>query len=165
MKNQSGSTLVVSLILLTIITLVTVYLLEGTTLQSKMIVNSLASRIAYQDCRNEQEANVRIYNEDRTLLVQSIDTTVSEDSPLRTSQTMSYSEDKDQKAPQSESIEINWNYIGDKPASRGGYNIDSESPSTASVFEHTCTAVKNAASNSQLLGATVDVLQQAGVTN
>lgn len=163
MNTEKGSTLIVSLVLLTIITLVTVYLLEGTTLQSKMIVNSLASNITYQDCRNEQEANVRTYNSDRTLLIQSI--TQAKDPALTTSITKAYTEEGGQEIPRSDEIEIDWNFIRIENASRGGYNIDTESQSQAFLFDHTCTSTKNFASNSQVLGASVDGLQQAGVTD
>lgn len=164
MREQRGSTLLISLVLLTVITLVTVYLLEGTTLQSKMIANSLASSIAYRDCRNEQEANVRIYNADRAPLIKSM--TAAKDAELTTSQTKKYSgEEGEPTAPKSDSIVIDWNFIGIDPTSRGGYNIDSESQSRPFIFENDCTATLNFASNSQVLGASVDGLQQAGVTN
>ncbi len=164
MKNEKGSTLLVSLVLLTIITLVTVYLLESTTLQSKMIVNSLASSITYQDCRNEQEANVRIYNADRTKLIQSMTADKHED--LTTSQTKQYAGGEGSPtAPKSDSIAIDWRFVKNDPTSRGGYNLDTESQSRAFVFEHDCIATLNFASNAQVLGATVDGLQQAGVTD
>ena len=63
MKNkQQGASLVVALIMLTIITLVAVYSIEGSTIQSKMVASSLFSTLTYQECRNEQEANIRFYN-------------------------------------------------------------------------------------------------------
>ncbi len=164
MRTQRGSTLLVSLVLLTIVTLVTVYLLESTTLQSKMIVNSLATSITYRDCRNEQEANVRIYNADRTKLIQSMTAEKHED--LTTSQTKKYAEGDDSPTPpKSDSIAIDWRYVRNDPTSRGGYNLDTESQSRAFIFEHDCTATLNFASNTQVLGATVDGLQQAGVTD
>ena len=61
MKHQKGSSLVVALIFLTIISLVAVYSLEGSNIQSKMVANSLFSSLTYQECRNEQEANIRYY--------------------------------------------------------------------------------------------------------
>ncbi len=164
MQTEKGSTLVVSLILLTIITLVTVYLLEGSTLQSKMIANTLANSITYQDCRNEQEANIRTYNADRTLLVQSIGVSEDEkDDRLTESITKEYSGSI--SLPKSDEISINWRHLGVRQGFRGGYDLDTEGQSTPQLFEHDCIATKNLASNSQVLGAIVDVLQQAGVTD
>ena len=163
MNSEKGSTLIVSLVLLTLITLVTMYLLEGSTLQSKMIVNTLTSSIAYQDCRNEQEAHVRKYNTDRTDLIVSM-TAATKPASLTKPITTAYDPSGDISIAKS-TITVDWRFIQNSPGSRGGYDIDSESQSQALIFENDCTAVKTPSSNSQVLGAVVDGLQQAGVTD
>jgi Tfp pilus assembly protein PilX len=158
MKHQQGSTLVVSLILLTIITLVAVYALEGSSIQSKMVANSLFSTLTYQECRNEQEAEVRFFNENgganRSLLI----TAMANDALYQLPDTIT---EAYTKTPKSE-LSASWAYIADAPAARTGYNIDIESPSKAYIFEGDCTAVYRFSSNDQTLGAVVEGLQQAG---
>ena len=63
MQKQRGSSLLFSLIILTIITLVAVYSIEGTAIQSKMVANSLFNTLTYQECRNEQESSIRYFND------------------------------------------------------------------------------------------------------
>lgn len=163
MSSEKGSTLVVSLVMLTLITLVTIYMLEGSTLQSKMIVNTLSSSIAYQDCRNEQEAHVRKFNLDRADLIKSM-TAADKPASLITPITTAYGAETGAAKPKSK-LTVDWRFIANNPSARGGYNLDSESQSQAFVFENDCTAVKSLSSNSQVLGAVVDGLESAGVTN
>jgi Tfp pilus assembly protein PilX len=160
-KYQQGSTLVVSLILLTIITLVAVYALEGSSIQSKMVANSLFSTLTYQECRNEQEAEVRFFNENggisRSLLITAMANNTSY--LLPNTITEAYGNPPDSQ------LNVNWIYIADAPAARTGFNIDNESPSKAYIFEGNCTAVYRFSSNDQTLGAIVEGLQQAGNIN
>lgn len=162
MKKQSGSTLVIALILLTIITLVAVYSLEGSNIQSKMVANSLFSTLTYQECRNEQEANVRFYSgnngANRDLLIQSMVTAT----PIELSNTIT--EAYATYAPQSD-LNIAWNYIHEAPSGRSGFNLDTESQSKAYLFENKCDATFHFSINRQTLGAIVEGLEQAGVIN
>lgn len=163
MNKQHGSTLVISLIFLTIITIVAVYSLEGSNLQTKMVANSLFSAITYQECRNEQEANVGFYNQNsgvnRSVLLDSINTSA----PLKSD--IGLTEDpariSSDYLPKS-SISISWAYVRNAPSFRGGYDIDTESQSKAHLFDHGCDATFRSSSNSQTLGAIVDGLEQAG---
>ena len=166
MNKQTGSTLVVSLIFLTIITLVVVYSLEGSNLQSKMVANSLFTATIFQECRNEQEANVSFYNSNaganRAILLNSIVTgtdietsnTITEDSSRATDATL----------PKSD-LSIQWRFLRVAPAFRGGYDIDNQAQNQANLFEHDCLATFRTSTNSQTLGAVVDGLQQAGNIN
>lgn len=172
MKKQHGSTLVVSLVLLTIVTLVAVYALEGTNLQSKMVANSLFGSLTYQECRNEQEANVHFYNDqqedgtsNRGILLNSMTGDQNNrDATLTTPITTNAHSDTPGWSPKSTFI-INWQFMRTAPLSRGGHNIDSEGQSKAYLFNHTCTATLSFASNSQTLGAVVEGLRQAGNFN
>jgi hypothetical protein len=158
MKHQQGSTLVVSLIMLTIITLVAVYALEGSSIQSKMVANSLFSTLTYQECRNEQEAEVRFFNGNggisRSLLITAMTNNTSYKLPDTITEAY-------ENAPDSE-LQASWEYVADAPSSRSGFNIDTESQSKAYIFEGNCTAVYRFSSNDQTLGAVVEGLQQAG---
>lgn len=174
MKNQSGSTLVVSLILLTIITLVAVYSLEGSNIQTKMVANSLFSTLTYQECRNEQEANIRFYNDNgganRNALIQvkqqppAIDP-ISGDTIPPFIDVASITKQYIDNAPKSDAISVRWSYLRETPSARGGYNIDIESQSRAYLYENDCVAEFNFSRNSQTLGAIVEGLEQAGNIN
>jgi len=174
MRNQSGSTLVISLVLLTIITLVAVYSLEGTNIQTKMVANSLFSTLTYQECRNEQEANVRFYNDDggvnRNVLLQvmqqppAVDP-VSGDIVPPFIEIDSFTMQDANNPPRSDSIDVRWSFLQEAPSSRAGYNIDIESQSRAYLYENDCIAQFNFSRNSQTLGATVEGLEQAGNIN
>jgi competence protein ComGC len=159
-KKQSGSTLVVALVILTIITMVSIYSLEGTNLQSKMIANSFFTSIAYQECRNEQESNIRFYNLNggvrRTDLIDIRSSgTLSSTTPSITLTDLVH-------PPKSEAITMDWTYLREAPASRAGYDLDVESPTVAYLFENDCTSTYRFANNSQTLGITVESLKQAG---
>lgn len=160
MKKQNGSSLVIALVLLTIITLVAVYSLEGSNIQSKMVANSLFSTLTYQECRNEQEANIRFYNTDTNrselITIQQTETDITAGT-LRASSTTSKKSD----------IIIGWRFISSDTGSQGisnnaGNNIDSSSQITAYVFEHDCLATFRFATNSQTLGVKVQSLKVAG---
>jgi len=162
MNHQQGSTLVVSLILLTIITLVAAYALEGSAIQAKMVANSLFSTLTHQECRNEQEAEVRFFNDNggagRNLLITSMVT----NTPYELADTLT--ESYTTNAPKS-ALDVSWSYIKDAPAARGGFNVDNESQSKAYIFEGDCTATFRFANNSQTLGTVVEGLEQAGTVN
>lgn len=161
MKHQQGSTLVVALIFLTIITLVSVYSLEGSNIQSKMVANSLFSTLTYQECRNEQEANIRFYNlgSNRSTLIDIKETNI----PLETTTTLT---GQGSNRPKSETITIKWRYLAGGDAqgisNNVGNNVDTGSQVTAYVFEHDCIASFRFATNSQTLGAKVEALKIAG---
>ncbi|MEY8204338.1 MAG: hypothetical protein RPR40_04610 [Bermanella sp.] len=160
--QQQGSTLVVSLILLTVITLVVLYAIEGSGLQSKMLANSLRSTLTYQECRNEQEAEVRAFNINggagRTVLIQAMVTNTHYPSDA---DTPTITELYTEHTPKSE-LTVSWSYIKDAPAARGGFNVGIESQSKSYIFEGTCGAKYGFTSSSQTLGATVEGLEQAG---
>lgn len=69
MKKQSGATLVIALSLLTIITLSVVYSLENSSIQSRMVANSVYSLRTYQATNNELSALIRAWNTDPSLIV------------------------------------------------------------------------------------------------
>lgn len=162
MKNQKGSSLVIALILLTIITLVAVYALEGSATQSKMVANSLLTTLTYQECRNEQEANVRFYNigtnRSELIGIQQTGNNIIGGNVI--------TKPGGNGEPKS-TITINWRYLGSGTGGTGiaynaGNNVDTSSPITAYVFEHDCDASYSFAINSQTLGAKVEALQIDG---
>lgn len=181
-KKQKGASLVVALVLLTIITLVAAYSIEGSTIQSKMIASSLFSTLTYQECRNEQEANVRFYNEnggenrvgllaliDAVALDEDGDPIVDKDGNT-TAATIQAGGDSSEvpitkqyndNSARSD-IEYTWSFIKEEPAARGGYNIDTESQIRAYLYQNDCTAVFRFSTNNQILGAIVEGLVQAG---
>jgi len=182
-KKQKGASLVVALVLLTIITLVAAYSIEGSTIQSKMIANSLFSTLTYQECRNEQEANIRFYNENgganRVALLDLIDgIELDEDGNPEEDEdgnnipaTIKAGGDTgefpmtqgiDIAHPAKSDIAFTWSFIKEEPAARGGYTIDTESPTKAYLFQNDCIAVLRFSKNDQTLGAIVEGLVQAG---
>ncbi len=172
MKTQQGSTLIVSLVLLTIITLVVAYALEGSNIQSKMVANSLFTSLTYQECRNEQEANVQYYNSmdvagssNRNILLTSMDSATKADQ-LTTSITKGTGTSRATAIPpKSDKIEIDWTFVREAPGGRSGYDIDSESQNRAYLFDHECIATYRFSKNDQTLGAIVTGLKQAGNIN
>lgn len=155
MRNQQGSTLVVALIFLTIITIVSIYSLEGSNLQSKMVANSLFSSLTYQECRNEQQANIRYYNTDSNR--NDIIDVIKNGSSVATSTLRSSDQRK------SDAMEIAWRYIGDLGIStQSGMSIGSGAQTTTYVFEHDCNAEFSFSTNSQTLGVKVDALKLDG---
>ena len=161
MNNQQGSSLVVALILLTIITLVTVYALEGSTIQSKMVANSLLSTLTYQECRNEQEANVRHYgtgsNRSDLIDVAEAEGTANisfADGVLRANTTAK------------SDVQVAWDAVGNLGISGStGNAIDSASQTITYTLEHECRAVYGFASNSQTIGVRVEALKKIGDVN
>lgn len=152
MKKQHGSSLVVALVFLTIITLVAVYSLEGSNMQSKMVANSLFSTLTYQECRNEQEANVRFYNANPTnknelILAKKANTDIINGSLRGGATTASKS-----------TVSISWRYMGESGiGNQGGYDADGNIGYY--TFEHDCQATFRFATNSQTLGAKVQYLK------
>ncbi|GAA6135881.1 hypothetical protein NBRC116188_26710 [Oceaniserpentilla sp. 4NH20-0058] len=174
LPNQSGSTLVIALVFLLIITVVAVYSLESSTIQSRMVNNSLFTTLTYHECRNEQEAQLLRFNIDEGAAIGPLLTIagIPEDaleadsyqdllSALNTTQSTIID---DKYAPQS-TITVAWSYIKDAPAGRDGYDIDTESQFKSYIYETTCNAVFNTTSNNQTLGAVVSGLKQSGVMN
>ena len=128
-----------------------------------MVANSLFSTLTYQECRNEQEANVRFFNANggtqrNTLLdLRSADTqsmTLTSITKARTNLT-----------PKSDSIDVSWNYLKEEPAGREGYTITIDAQSRAYLYENNCIANYSFSTNDQTLGAIVEGLQQAGNIN
>ncbi len=165
MKHEKGSTLVVSLVMLTIITLVAVYMLEGSNIQSKMVANSIFGTLTFEECRNEQEAHVRFMNinggTNRSVLINSIPTAALLSYNSLTKDTS----DRTDNLPRSESIITTWQYQKEQPASTGGYDLDIESQIKNHIFDNVCVSNFRFASDSQTLGATVQGLEQAGSIN
>lgn len=166
MKNtQEGSSLVVALILLTIITLVAVYSIEGSTIQSKMVASSLFSSLTYQECRNEQEANIRLYNNDGgasrdqllNLKTPGVPPMFSGGASGKTPITSAYNS----YAAKSD-IVTQWSYIREAPAARGGFNVDTDAPTKAYLYENNCIATYRFSTNNQTTGAIVEGLVQTG---
>ncbi|MFY0700780.1 MAG: pilus assembly PilX N-terminal domain-containing protein [Bermanella sp.] len=173
MKKQRGSSLIVALILLTVITLVAVYSLEGSNIQSKMVANSLFSSLTYQECRNEQESQIRFNNinggANRNTLLSIAGIPPEDDGngnlePAKIEQEDTLTEASTINPPKS-NISIAWSYIQDAPASRSGYDIDTESPTKAYLYENDCIASFRFSTNSQTQGAIVEGLKQAGNIN
>lgn len=168
MKQQNGSSLIVALILLSIISLVAVYSLEGSNIQSKMVANSLFSALTYQECRNEQEAQIHYYekdgNRDALLDIAGVPPQADDDGnliPVIIEDSDTLTEAYAQYGPKSE-LNIVWRYIQLVPAARGGYDIDTESPSKSYLFENDCFAKFRFSQNSQTLGASVSGLVNPG---
>ena len=168
MKAQNGWTLVTSLVFLLMITVITVYTLEGSNIQSKMVANSLTTTLTYQECRNEQEAQLLRYNSNKADLGTLLSIAgVPEDeifadtlATLNTAQT-----ELNNTTPPKSTITVSWSYVKEAPARRGGYNIDTESQFKSYLYETNCEATYSLNSNSQTLGAVANGLRQAGIMN
>ena len=167
MNKQSGSSLVVALVILTIVTLAAVYAIEGTAIQSKMIANSLLNSLTYQECRNEQEASVRYFNDNggekrSELLI------IERDGTELTRETDSDSEPHTatyEDHPARSKIQSTWGYVRQAPAGRSGYEIEVSSQSIALLFQNDCIASYRFAKNNQSLGAIVDKLSSGNSIN
>lgn len=168
MKNQNGASLVVALIFLTIITLASVYSIEGSTIQSKMIANSLFSSLTYQECRNEQEANIRFFNSGSNVetLIDLADTKdsdgnhpvmafgLNEDNlPFTTQYTLH---------PAKSEITHVWTYVGDGTSAGSGQEVGEDAPTAQEKFENTCQSSFRFSKNNQTMGVNVTRLKQKG---
>jgi len=167
MQKQRGSSLLFSLIILTIITLVAVYSIEGTAIQSKMVANSLFNTLTYQECRNEQESSIRYFNdnggEKRTELLdlERNNTTLEQRSDGTTKTHRSQYAEHSAKSD----ITSSWAYLRKSPAARSGYEIEVSSQSIALLFENDCISQFRFAKNNQSLGAVVDKLSAGNSIN
>ena len=160
MQQQKGASLVIAIVMLTIITLVAVYALESSNIQAKMVGHSLFIVKAFQECRSEQEGQIRYYNETggsnreellkiagkapNTILDASH--TVMMSNPSKTASTMN----------------IEWSYIQEAPARRSGYEVDVESPIKSYLYEQNCEATLRFTQSDQTQGALVEGLKAAG---
>jgi len=162
MKNQKGMTLIFALILLTIITIVVVYNLEGSSLQSRMIVNSMIKNQVYQECRNEIEANTIYYNRQgmRDQLLDQIGNTAGFDGSV-------LSDDLGSSHPPKSELEVKWRYIKQDNASSGasGNTIDTTASSVNHLFEIDCEAQLRFAEESQTQGTSVNGLRDTSIHN
>jgi len=171
-NKQGGWTLIIALVFLMMITVVTVFSLENSNIQSKMVANSLFTTLTYQECRNEQEAQLSRFNQDKAELSQLLNIAgipaelLSSDGykDLRDYLNTARTTTENVTAPKSE-ISVAWSYVKDAPAGRDGYDIDTESQFKSYIYENTCEANFNLTSNSQTLGAIVNGLRQAGIMN
>lgn len=171
MHKQKGATLVSALVILTIITLVTVYALEGSNIQSKMIANSLFTTLTYQECRNEQENNVRFYNQGSNrndlIALKSQPPQFDADGneiPPSFSVSNTFTEQYQDHQPKSE-LNVSWRYMPEVGIKKAGYEVDVESQFVHSQFELDCQSTFRFASSLQTLGAIVEELKASYAKN
>ncbi|WP_396587319.1 hypothetical protein [Bermanella sp. R86510] len=160
MRHQSGSTLVTALVILTIITLVAVYSLEGSNIQSKMVANSLFSTLTYQECRNEQESNIRFYNIDGGTKREQLLALRSTQAGGQTEGTLPPTSIP--KTQSKSDIAIEWSYLNEQPGGKSGVEVDINSPIRTYQYENNCNSTFRFAQNDQTLGALVEGLRSAG---
>lgn len=169
MKNQKGSSLVFALVILTIITIVAVYSIEGTAIQSKMVANSLLTSLTYQECRNEQEASIRYFNDNgganriELINLEMLGTTLDNDSEDE-GDTRTHTSKYLENAAKSH-IRTSWQYLRKTPSARSGYEIEVSSASIALLFQNDCISEFRFAKNNQSLGAIVDKLSAGNSIN
>ena len=174
-NRQKGASLIVALILLTIITLVAVYSIEGSTIQSKMIANSLFSTLTYQECRNEQESNIRFYNADGGAQLETLTNLkdsfeLDEDgnpmldqdgNKLPSSLTVSGDNVFTKQYninPAKSDMSYSWSYVKEDNKFLGGSDKDSESIVTTYIFQNDCTSTFRFSTNNQSLAVAVEML-------
>lgn len=165
MQHQKGASLVIAIILLTIITLVAVYALESSNIQGKMVGNSLFISKAFQECRSEQEGQIRYYNvsggmnRERLLSIAGKPYSASGEPPsLEAADKILLSDPTDIAS----TITVDWEYIKEAPARRSGYEVDTESPVKSYLYENDCNASLRFTQSSQTQGAVVEGLKSAG---
>jgi hypothetical protein len=181
-NSQKGASLVVALVLMTIITLVAVYSIEGSSMQSKMIANSVFSNITYQECRNEQEANIRFYNDIDTnrVLLLNLMGELEEDGngdPIQdadgnevpstikvggasgvvpfTQQYLNYNAESD--------ISYTWSFVREDNFMLGGSDLGSGATGRLYLFHNDCVSTFRFATNSQTLGVAVQGLVDTSI--
>jgi hypothetical protein len=167
MRKEQGYSLITALVLLTMITVAAVYSLEGSNIQSKMIANSLFSTRTYQECRNEQEAQIRFYNEDggkerNTLLDIAGDPLVDDGNGNLTPPTIvpdSIITKQDNPNAVKSNINTAWSYIQEAPAGRGGFTLGEDTSIKAYLYENDCIASFRFSTNSQTQGAIIEGLK------
>jgi Tfp pilus assembly protein PilX len=167
MVKQQGSSLVFALVLLTIITLIAVYAIESSVIQGKMVASSLFSSLTYQECRNEQEANVRFYNDsggvNRSALL-NLKINPADNNTINVSgiQTFTKAYTATGVKTAKSDISYKWSYMGLAPAAFAGGNLDLDAPVKAYLYENDCTAKFGFSTNKQTLGVIVKGLSMAG---
>lgn len=160
MKHQKGFTLIFALIFLSIITIVVIYSLEGSSLQSRMIVNSMIKNQVYQECRNELDANMIYYNRQGTRdeLLAHVGSPDEFDGTVM-------SDDHGNSNPPKSHLEPVWRYLKQDNASSGasGNTIDTTASSVSHLFEIDCTSTLRFAEESQTLGVSVNGLKDQSI--
>lgn len=165
MQNQKGASLIIAIIMLTVITLVAVYALENSNIQSKMVGHSLFIVKAFQECRSEQEGQVRYYNETGGSNRETLLTIAGLPySALGVAPTLSAADTVMVSDPSNiaSNMSIEWRYIKDAPSRRTGYEIDVESPIKTYLYEQDCDATLRFTQSSQTQGALVEGLKATG---
>jgi type II secretory pathway pseudopilin PulG len=162
MKTQNGSTLVIALVLLSMISLVAVYALESSNIQTKMVNNSLFSTLTYQECRNEQEAQLRDINESNSVLRDSLTDTANLDTTIAPLVEEAHTPKRDDYKPKSTSIETTWSYLGKDGSIFDGSSLGTF---TSLVFQNTCNAQFRFSSNTQVMGVAVRALSNSATVN
>lgn len=173
LQNQNGSTLVIALVFLLIITVAAVYSLESSTIQSRMVNNSLFTTLTYQECRNEQEAQLLRFNIDEGAAIGPLlsiagipEDALEADNYKEILDDLNVTQSTIQNNhPPKSTISVAWSYIQDAPAGKDGFDIDTESQFKSYVYETDCNAEFNTTSNSQTLGAIVSGLKSSGIMN
>ena len=160
--SERGMTLIFALIILTVITIVVVYSLEGSSLQSRMIVSSMIKNQVYQECRNEINANTMFYSRNgaRDALLEKVGVSEDFDGQVFTNAT-------GVSKPAKSDLSIKWRYIGLAPASSGmsGSTIDTTSSSVRHMFEVDCNSSLRFAIESQTQGTSIDGLSDPSIVN
>ena len=158
MQNQSGSTIIIALVLLTLVSLVAVYSLESSGIQSKMVNNSLFSTLTYQECRNEQEAQIRDLNEATSVLKDDLTQTSNLDPELDPVSVVPFTTQRADYSPKSTEMTTTWSYIGEDSNIFQGSSLGTF---TALVFQNNCNAKFRFSSNTQSMGVAIKALKNS----
>lgn len=160
MKQQRGMTLVFALVLLTIITIVVVASLEGSSLQSRMIVASMIKNQVYQECRNELEANMTYYSRDanRSILLAEKNNTDGFKGEV-------WSDDFGTSNPPRSDLNVSWRYVKQDNAITSGSSIDTTASVVRHLYEVDCEAQLRFARESQTQGVGVEGLRDVSIVN
>lgn len=73
MKRQTGAALIIALSLLAVITLSVVYAMENSSIQSRMVANSVYTSRTYQATNNELSAAIFAWDQDPELIINNTD--------------------------------------------------------------------------------------------
>lgn len=139
--KQTGSTLVVALVILSIMTLVATFAMQNSGIQSRMVANSVHTAEAFRDANNENNGQYRQYNDFDELPKLAVAKAIVGSNPLAAS-----------TVPAHSTVNANFEYMGECPTCMIAEEVGSDKE--VLLFEFTADAQTGGAESNQTIGTT-----------
>lgn len=137
--KQTGSTLVVALVILSIMTLVATFAMQNSGIQSRMVANSVHAAEAFRDANNENNGQYRKYNRFDELPKLTVAKAVVGSNPLAAT-----------TVPVHSTVSASFEYMGECPTCLIGEELGADKE--VLLFEFTANAETGGAESNQTIG-------------